>query len=153
MRIEVCVIISDFELKKVILFTSLCTFGHAGSLLLHGLFSSCGEQVSHWGGFSYWGHEASVVAAHGLCSCGSQALEHRLSSCGARAWQLCGMGDLPGSGIELRWITTEPGKPWTWILDQSVINILCTCIVKITSGLGTNPVQLEGQNDGNRLGF
>ena len=47
MRIEVCVIISDFELKKVILFTSLCTFGHVGSLLLCRLFSGCGEQVSH----------------------------------------------------------------------------------------------------------
>ena len=28
--------------------------------------------------------QASVVAAHGLSSCGSQALEHRLSSCGHR---------------------------------------------------------------------
>ena len=28
---------------------------------------------------------ASVVVACGLSSCGSQALEHRLSSCGARA--------------------------------------------------------------------
>ena len=47
MRIEVCMIISDFELKKIILFTYLCTFGHAGSLLLCGLFSSYGELVSH----------------------------------------------------------------------------------------------------------
>ena len=30
-------------------------------------------------------HAASVVVARGLSSCGSQALEHRLSSCGARA--------------------------------------------------------------------
>ena len=35
---------------------------------------------------------ASVVVAHGLSSCGSRALEHRLSS--------CGMWDLPGLGIE-----------------------------------------------------
>ena len=28
---------------------------------------------------------ASVVLARGLCSCGSQALEHRLNSCGAWA--------------------------------------------------------------------
>ena len=66
MRIEVCVIISDFELKKVILFTSLCTFGHAGSLLLHGLFSSCGK----WGLPLVAVHElltevVSLVVEHG----------------------------------------------------------------------------------------
>ena len=60
-------------------------------------FSSCGkrellflERASHCGGFSCcgaWalGMWASVVVAHGLSSCGSQALELRLSSCGARA--------------------------------------------------------------------
>ena len=37
-------------------------------------------------------------------SCGSQALERRLSSCGAQAQLLCGMWDLPGPGI-------EPGSP------------------------------------------
>ena len=37
-------------------------------------FSSCGTQAL--------GAQASVVVAHGLSSCGSQALEHRLSSCG-----------------------------------------------------------------------
>ena len=31
-----------------------------------------------------WGAQASVVAAHGLSSCGSWAPERRLSSCGAR---------------------------------------------------------------------
>ena len=29
-----------------------------------------------------WGARASVVAVRGLSSCGSQALEHRLGSCG-----------------------------------------------------------------------
>ena len=53
-------------------------------------FSSCSEWASHCGGFSCcraWalGAWASVVAAHGLSSCGSRALELRLSSCGARA--------------------------------------------------------------------
>ena len=61
-------------------------------------FSSCGERgllfvvvpASHCGGFSCYGAEAlgvraSVVAACGLSSCGSRALEHMLSSCGARA--------------------------------------------------------------------
>ena len=31
------------------------------------------------------GARASVVVAHGLSSCGSRALEHRLSSCSAQA--------------------------------------------------------------------
>ena len=62
------------------------------ALGLHGCtraFSSCGEQASHCGGFSCCGARAvgaraSVVVAHGLSSCGLQALEHRVSSCGAR---------------------------------------------------------------------
>ena len=50
----------------------------------------CGVQASHCGGFSCWGAQAlgmqaSVVAASGLSSCGSWALEHRLSRCGTRA--------------------------------------------------------------------
>ena len=36
-------------------------------------------------GFSSCGTRASVVVAHGLSSCGSQALERRLSSCGSWA--------------------------------------------------------------------
>ena len=68
----------------------------------------------------------SVVAAHGLSSCGSGALEHRLSSCDTdlivpRTW------DLPGRGIEPispalagEFFTTEsPGKHITWILGFS----------------------------------
>ena len=61
-------------------------------------FSSCGEgatfhcgvRASHRGGFSccraraldMW---ALVVVARGLSSCGSRALERRLSSCGTQA--------------------------------------------------------------------
>ena len=50
----------------------------------------CGVQASHYGGFSCCealalGAQASVVAARGLISCGTRALELRLSSCGARA--------------------------------------------------------------------
>ena len=61
-------------------------------------FSSCGEAGAalHCGARAYCsgfsccgtralGTRASVVAAHGLSSCGSWALERRLSSCGARA--------------------------------------------------------------------
>ena len=46
------------------------------------------------------GARASVVKACGLSSCGSQALEHRLSSCGARAQLIRALWDLPGSGVE-----------------------------------------------------
>ena len=53
-------------------------------------FSSCGARASHCGGFSCCGAQAlgardSVVVACGLSSCVSRALEHRFSSCGARA--------------------------------------------------------------------
>ena len=50
----------------------------------------CGARASHCGGFSCCGAQAlgvraSVVVAYELSSCGSQALELRLSSCGAQA--------------------------------------------------------------------
>ena len=43
---------------------------------------------------------ALVVVARGLSSCGSRALEHRLSSCRAQAYLLRGMWDLPRPGLE-----------------------------------------------------
>ena len=68
---------------------------------------------------------ASLVVEHGprhtgFSSCGSQALENRLSSCWARAWLVRSMWDLPKPGIELMspalaggFLTTEPpGKSW-----------------------------------------
>ena len=62
--------------------------------------------------------QASVVVAQGLSNCGSWALEHSLSSCGARAELLPGMWDLPGPGLEpvspalagRFLITVPPGK-------------------------------------------
>ena len=55
----------------------------------------------------------------GFSSCGSRALERRLSSCGSQAQLLRGMWDLPGPGLEPvspavagGFLTTEPpGKP------------------------------------------
>ena len=44
--------------------------------------------------------QASVVAVRRLSSCGSRALDHRPSSCGAQAYLLHGMWDLPGPGLE-----------------------------------------------------
>ena len=50
--------------------------------------------------YRLWDAQPSAVAAHRLRSCGSQALEHRLSNCGTWASLLCGIWDLPGPGIE-----------------------------------------------------
>lgn len=113
---------------KIILFI----FGCAKSLLLLGLFSVCGKQgllsscgarASHHSGFSCcraWaqGVWALVVAAPRLSSCRSWAPGHRLTSCGTWVQLLCGMWELPGSGIEpaslalaSRFTTEPPGKP------------------------------------------
>ena len=84
----------------------------------------CGVWASHCGGFSCCGAQAlgvqaSVVATRRLSSCGSQAVEHRLSNCGARTSLLRSMWDLPGPGLEPvspalagGFLTTAPsGKP------------------------------------------
>ena len=75
-------------------FIYLFIFGCAGSLLLDGLFSSyiewglfssCGARDSHCGDFSLGTCALGPVglnsSAHGLSSCDSQPLEHRLGSC------------------------------------------------------------------------
>ena len=64
--------------------------------------------------------QASVVVARGFSSCGSRALERRLSSCGTQVSLLRGMWDLPGPGLEPvspalagGFLTTAPpGKSW-----------------------------------------
>ena len=69
----------------------------------------------------------STASRHvGFSSCGTRALEHRLSSCGARAYLLCGMWDLPGPGLEPvspalagGFLTTAPpGKPYLFIFGS-----------------------------------
>ena len=62
----------------------------AGSLLLLRLCTSWGQPglipvFSHVTECGLWGEWASVVVTCGLSSWDSQALEHRLSSCGAWA--------------------------------------------------------------------
>ena len=107
----------------------VCMCGCIGSSLQHtgflqlqraGAILRCGVQTSHCGGFSCSGAQAlspwaSVVVACRLSSCGSWALERRLSICGAQAQLLHGMWDLPGPGIEPvspalagRFLTTAP---------------------------------------------
>ena len=65
------------------------------------------------------GTGASVVAVSGLSSCGSQALEQSLSSCGTETKLLHCVWDFPTSGIKAMssaltsrfFITEPPGKP------------------------------------------
>ena len=98
------------------LFLHLFIFVDAGSWLLCELSSSCSVRASHCGGFCC---RAQAVGCTGFCSCGSQALEHRLSSHGTRASLVPGMWDVPRSGMEPTtpalaggFFTTEPpGKP------------------------------------------
>jgi len=61
----------------------LLIVGCAGSLLLCGLFSSCGTQASHCSGF--FSCKARSLGRESFSSCGSQALEHKLDSCGTCA--------------------------------------------------------------------
>ena len=78
-------------LKNYLFIFWLCWDFVAAHRLSRGLlFGACRAQASHCGGFSCCGARAlgpraSVVVALGLSSCGSQALEHRLSSFGAWA--------------------------------------------------------------------
>ena len=73
--------------------------------------------ASHCGGFSCC--RAPALGCVGFSSSDSQVLGHRLNSCGARDQLLCGMWNLPRSGIQPvspalagRFFTTEPpGKP------------------------------------------
>ena len=112
-------------------FIYLFIFGYIGPSLLHtgflqlqrvGATLPCGAWASHCSGFSCcgaWalGAQASVVVAHGLSSCGSQALERRLNSCGARAQLLRSMWDLPRPGLEPispALATAPPGKSQLW---------------------------------------
>ena len=100
-------------------------------------FSSCGER-----GLLFVAVHglliavASLVVARGLSSCGSRALECRLSSCGARDQLLCSMWDLPGPGLEPvspalagGFLTTAPpGKSLDLILDRKINMYVYVCV-------------------------
>ena len=92
-----CRVLFFFFYKFIYLFNlflaALCLHCCAHGLSLvaaSGATLRCGARASHCSGFSCYGAQApgawaSVVAAHGLNSCGSRDLERRLSSCGAQA--------------------------------------------------------------------
>ena len=124
--------VRTFHIKRIIQYVTfyvwllIYLFGCLGSSLLcagflqlrrAGATLCCGAQASHCCGSSLLQSRGSRCT--GFSSCGSQALEHRLSSCGARAHLLRGMWDLPGPGLEPlspalagRFLNTlPPGKP------------------------------------------
>ena len=85
---------SNFFLNLFIIYFWLCwVFVAACGLSLvvaSGATLCCSARASHCSGFlccgaCALGGRVSVVMAHGLSSCGSRTLEHRLSGCGARA--------------------------------------------------------------------
>ena len=66
-------------------------------VVVHGLLIVVASRIAE---HQLKGTRASVAAAHGLSSCSFWDLEHGLNTCGAQAYLLHGMWDLPGPGIE-----------------------------------------------------
>ena len=91
-------------------------------------FSSCGEPgllfiavcelLSHCGGFS-------CCRAQALGAWASVVVARRLSSCGAWAYLLCGMWDLPGLGLEPVSPALAGGFLTTVPPGKSLIFLLC----------------------------
>ena len=115
-------------------FFSLFTASGSYSLVaMLGLFIVVASLVSEPG---LEGTQTSIVAIPGLSSCGSPALEHRLSSFGAWAELLCGMWDLSGPGIEPmssalagRFFTTEPQEKPEPLLLLTIPLMLCSAVL------------------------
>ena len=62
-------------------FSLVAESGVYSPFVMQGLLTVVTSLVGH----EFQGTQASVAAAHGLSSCGSPALEHRLSGCGTQA--------------------------------------------------------------------
>ena len=92
-----------FFLNNNFIYLFIC--GSAGSLLMWGLFSNCGQRfsscgvwASHCAGLS---HCRAWAPGHAGCGCcRSWALTHRLSSCGSCDQLLCSIWDPPGPVIK-----------------------------------------------------
>ena len=93
-----------FFFKVLVTIFCLFIFDCAGSSVLLGLLSRCSE----WGLLSGCDVQtccrARALGHAGFSRCGSQALDHRYSSCGAWLQLLRGMWNPPGPGI-------KPGSP------------------------------------------
>ena len=100
-------------------------------MLLCALLSRCRAWASHCSGSSCCralalGHTGFSSCRRGLCSCSSQALEHRLNGCGAWA-NSAACGVFPDQSLNsflLHWqtdSTTEPpGNPHAFLLLNNV---------------------------------
>ena len=126
---------------------NLFIFGCIASSLMHGGFLylrqagatlCCGARICHCCGPSRcgaWarGTRASVIVTYGVSSCGSWALECRLSSCGAWSQLLRSMWDHPGSGLEPMSPALAGGLPTTAPRGKSQSRsyryILITCMI------------------------
>ena len=113
---------STFLLSTLFIYLFLATLG-----------LPCGARASHCGGFSCcgaWalGTQASVVVARGLGSCGSQALECRLNSCGA--WGLVAPWHVRSSRSRARTHVPCIGR---WILNhcatREALSTLHNCLL------------------------
>ena len=109
----------------VIFFLSIYSYMAVLSLCPRAGFSSgCSVRSSHCGGFSCCRAQASEVAARGLSNCGSQALEHRLCSCGP--WGLAATRPVGVTWIRdwtlvFHWQADPlPGKPSSVILKWTI---------------------------------
>ena len=117
-------------------------FGCAGSASLRRLFSSLREQGLPWLGCVSSPRLLLLLStgswAHGLQWCGSQALEHRLSSRGSRALLLRGVWDLPGSGLVSPalaggFFTAEPPRDARFVLFLKTGSILESSIALVST--------------------
>ena len=107
-----------------------------------GLLSCCNAWVSHCSGFSCFCARALGCAGFGRC--GSQTLEHRLSSCRAQAQLLCSN---PGRGIEPmspalagRFFTTEP----SWKPQSTCFPVQSSCWRKPIERETRSPTSIPG---------
>ena len=86
----------------------------------------------------------------GFSSCGSRALERRLSSCGAWSYLLRGMWDLPEPGIEPvspalagRFLNTAPpGKPYVIQISILIVTFVLLPPPPIMSQVLVSPLSL-----------
>ena len=103
-------------------FSLAAVSGSSSLVAAPGLLTAVASLVEH----GLQAAHALVLGANGLSSCGFQALEDGISSCGAWASLLPGMWDLPGLGIEPMcpalaggfFTTKPPGSPKQFLKEK-----------------------------------
>ena len=107
-------------------------------VVVHKLLAVVASLVAEHG---FQGMQASVAAASEQGSCGSHALECRLSSCDAQAQLLRGMWDFPGSGIQMVSLALKGGFSTTGPPGKPPLHILY-----VLSGWGLRYIHLNGKS-------